>query len=323
MSAIATARVALIAITAATAALPAITAGARAQTTSERSAPTTSAPFLTLPTISNTDLFSQPSPTANTPLSAQTGSVQLTAFLTDVGPELSRGIVWRVFALAPDNNQPTLISEHRNPSPTLSLPPGTYAINVAFGLAHLTKTLKVTSGVRLREKFVINAGGLKIVTRTAANNLIGAMNAAYDLLTDERDQFGKRRKILSNMRPGRITRLNSGIYQIVSRLGDANAIVASEVTVEAGKLTEATVIHEAAKVTFKLVQRTGGEALADAQWIIMSGTGQVIKETAGALPTHVLAPGAYTISARWGGRLHTRSFAVRSGDNVEVEIVIQ
>ncbi|MEO0811186.1 MAG: hypothetical protein AAFW82_11270, partial [Pseudomonadota bacterium] len=116
---------------------------------------------------------------------------------------------------------------------------------------------------------------------------------------------------MSTMRPGRITRLNSGIYRIVSRLGDANAIVASEVTVEAGKLTEATVLHEAAKVTFKLVQSAGGDALADAQWVILNrSSDKVVKKTAGALPTHIFAPGDYAIRASWEGNTYESDFTV-------------
>jgi len=280
-------------------------------------------PFLTLPSVSSTDLFKQAAPSNATNLPARKANVDLVALLTDAGPQIKRGVIWRIYTPSKDGSSPSLLSEHPQAHLILPLSPGVYVINAAFGLAHLTRTINVSSGEDRREKFVINAGGLKILTRAASASFAGPVSATYDLFADERDQFGKRRKILSTMRPGRITRLNSGIYRIVSRLGDANAIVASEVTVEAGKLTEATVVHEAAKVTFKLVQRSGGDALADAQWIIMSTSGKVIKETAGALPTHVLAPGSYTISARWGGKLHTRTCAVRSGDNVEVEVVIR
>jgi preprotein translocase subunit YajC len=282
-----------------------------------------SAPSVQFPSISTTDLFNTTTTTVGNAATRQTGSLTLTALLADVGPRIDRGLTWRIFRPAQGSAGPRLIGEHREPSPTLNLPAGIYVINVAFGLAHLTRTITVKPGDATREQFIINAGGLKIIAKAASSNFTGQVTATYDLYADERDQFGERQKILSNMRPGRITRLNSGIYRIVSRLGNANAIVASEVTVEAGKLTEATVVHEAAKVTFKLVQSQGGDALADAQWIVMNRAGAVIMETAGAVPTHVLAPGDYTISARWGGRLHTRTFAIKSGDNVEVEVVIK
>ena len=251
------------------------------------------------------------------------GQLKLTALLTDSGPVVKKGLAWRIYRPGASGSLPTLVRTLRSASPTVNLDPGSYLINVAFGLAHITRLITVRPNDNRGENFTINAGGLRIRARTETGSFSSPALVQYDLFSDERDQFGKRKKILSNVRPGRITRLNSGIYRIVSKLGDANAVVAAEVTVEAGKLTEATVVHEAAKVTFKLVERSGGEALADAQWIIMTTAGKVIKETAGALPSHVLAPGSYTISARWRGKLHTRSFAIKSGDNVEVEVEIR
>lgn len=51
-------------------------------------------------------------------------------------------------------------------------------------------------------------------------------------------------------------------YHVVSAYGSVNATVRSDIRVEAGKLTEATVEHKAAQVTMKLVREKGGEALA-------------------------------------------------------------
>ncbi|MGI9423714.1 MAG: hypothetical protein ACR2PA_11010 [Hyphomicrobiaceae bacterium] len=249
--------------------------------------------------------------------------LKLTALLTNNGPVINKGLFWRIFVPGPPNEDPKLLSERSTAQPVVKLKSGTYIVNVTFGLAHLTKTVTVSDGAPTSEKFVINAGGLKVLAQTDSGAFAPANAITYDVLSDERDQNGKRQVILQKAKPGLITRLNSGIYRIVSQLGDANATVGAEVTVEAGKLTEATVIHEAAKVTFKLVRQKGGEALADTQWTIMTQSGQIVKKTAGALPSHILAPGSYTISAKWGGSSHRRSFTVASGDNVEVEIVIR
>ena len=96
----------------------------------------------------------------------------------------------------------------------------------------------------------------------------------------------------------------------------------ADVTVEAGKLTEATLSHAAAKVTFKLVMRAGGEAMADTQWSVTTLRGEPIKDSVGALPTHILAPGSYTALARHSGQQFRRDFSVRAGDVVQVELVM-
>jgi hypothetical protein len=114
----------------------------------------------------------------------------------------------------------------------------------------------------------------------------------------ERDQSDNRTKVLNHAKPNIIIRLNAGIYRIVSTYGDANAQVESDVTVEAGKLTEATISHSAARVTFKLVTRAGGEALPDTQWTVQTPDGQLVKQSVGALPSHILAPGHISSQVR-------------------------
>lgn len=254
------------------------------------------------------------------------GTLRLEAYLSAEPDTLGqrpidRGLVWRIYTLGGQSQAAKLILTQRNPTPTLQLPPGRYAVNAAFGRAYLTEMIDVTVGKVTTRKFILNAGGLRVIVKIAGDRNLRNTKARYDVYSDERNQSGDRQRIIANARPGLITRLNSGIYHIVSRLGDANARVASEVAVEAGKLTEAIVSHEAARVTFKLVRRENGEALADTEWVIMTRAGDIVKETAGALPTHILAPGAYSVSAKRDGRLYTRTFEISSGDRAEIEVL--
>jgi hypothetical protein len=216
-----------------------------------------------------------------------------------------------------------LVSVYREASPVLKLPPGDYIVNAAFGRANLTRRISVKPGVPSVESFILNAGGLRLTALVGKGEPAPANTVSYDVYSDERDQFGNRAKIMGGAKPGLILRLNSGIYHIVSTYGDANAVVGADVTVEAGKLTEATVSHAAAKVTFKLVTRAGGEALADTQWSIVNTHGEVVKESVGALPTHVLAPGNYTATAKSSGRTFRRDFAIQTGESAHVEVVMQ
>ena len=195
-------------------------------------------------------------------------------------------------------------------------------INAAFGRAHITRKVTVSPGVEITEPFVLNAGGLRVKPASAITSTgIDASKVHFDILTDERDQLGNRSTVISRAKPGVIIRLNAGIYHIVSTYGDANAIVDSDVTVEAGKLTEATVLHQAARVTLKLVTRQGGEALTDTAWNVMTEDGRLVRKSIGALPTHILAPGTYLVIARSQGKVYRRQFTVRDGDISEVEVI--
>jgi len=249
--------------------------------------------------------------------------VHLVALLTADGQRIEQDLVWRVFEESQQPGSPgRLITTSHEPSPTVSLAPGTYLINAAFGRAHITRKVAVGDGVETTEPFVLNAGGLRI-SAVAGGNTIEPTQLHFDVLTDERDQLGNRSLVMSRMKPGIVLRLNSGIYHIVSTYGDANATVRSDVTVEAGKLTEATITHHAARVTFKLVTRQGGEALPDTAWSIMTEDGQTVRESAGALPTHLLAPGSYVVVARSQGQVYRRSFAVTDGETTSVEVLRQ
>lgn len=253
-------------------------------------------------------------------------SVALVALLTQDGQQIESGLVWRVYKNDEAGDEPsrkTLVETSREPSPVLRLPPGEYYINAAFGRAHLTRRISVKQGVQSVEPFVLNAGGLRLTALVNNGEPAASNSVSYEVLSDQRDQFGNRARILSGARPGIIVRLNSGIYHIVSTYGDANVHVSTDVTVEAGKLTEATVTHSAARVTFRLVARAGGEALPDTQWNILDAAGEVIKESVGALPVHTLAPGKYTVTARSGGQVFRRDFSLEQGDVAEVEVVMQ
>lgn len=263
------------------------------------------------------------SATAPAPPPAAPSSLKLEAVLTDDGQRIEQGLVWRVFNARPEaNGKPKLIATLREATPVLKVPPGDYAVNVAFGRANITRTLSIKTADPATEKFVLNAGGLKVVADVG-----GAApppnSVSYSIQADERDQFGRRTTIMSNAKPGLIVRLNAGIYQLTSTYGDANAVVRTDVTVEAGKLTEAAISHAAAKVAFKLVTEPGGDAVPDTQWSIQTLAGEIVKESVGALPTHILAPGTYAAIAKKDGKSFRRDFLVRPSDTVQVEVVIQ
>ncbi len=96
-----------------------------------------------------------------------------------------------------------------------------------------------------------------------------------------------------------------------------------DVTVEPGRITEATIKHTGAKITFRLVQSLGGEALANTKWTILTSAGDTVKSNAGALPTHILAAGSYAVVADHGGLSYTRKFSVEPGDDKQIEVAIE
>jgi hypothetical protein len=248
--------------------------------------------------------------------------VRLVALLTADGQRIDKGLVWHVFQAGQGaEGKSKLVGTHREASPTLKLAPGEYIVNAAFGRAHLTRKINVVAAAAPAvEQFVINAGGLR-VSAMVGGAPAPANTVSYSIQSD-RDQSDSRKTILAEAKPGPIIRLNAGIYHIVSTYGDANATVESDVTVEAGKLTEAQLTHAAARASFRLVARQGGEAVSDTEWTIQTKDGRLVKQSAGALPSHMLAPGTYTAIAKTSGKTFAREFTLNDGDTAVVEVVM-
>ncbi len=247
--------------------------------------------------------------------------VKLVALLTGDGQQIEQGLVWRVFQMAAHAGKSKLLIESREASPFVKLPPGEYTVNAAFGRANLTRKIAIKPDGPPFEAFVLNAGGLRLSAMTGGKPAApGAVT--YSIFSDDRDEAEGNAAIISGAKPNLIIRLNSGIYRIVSLYGDANAKIETDVTVEAGKLTEATVTHVGGKATFKLVTRTGGEAMPDTRWTIQTEDGETVKESVGALPTHVLVPGKYVVTASSGGHLFQNHFEIADGDNISVEVLM-
>jgi hypothetical protein len=248
-------------------------------------------------------------------------SLRLVALLTGDGQQIDEGLVWRVFQTTGAAGKAKLVLESHEATPLIKLQPGDYTVNAAFGRANLTRKIAVKHDGPPYEAFILNAGGLRL------SAMVGGKPAppgavTYSIFADDHDQFDNRSVVIGGAKPNLIIRLNSGIYRIVSQYGDANAKIEADVTVEAGKLTETTVTHTGGKATFKLVTRSGGEAMPDTRWTIQTEDGEMVKESVGALPTHVLAPGKYVVTASSGGHLYKNNFEIVDGDIKSVEVLM-
>ena len=115
--------------------------------------------------------------------------------------------------------------------------------------------------------------------------------------------------------------LPEGNYHVVSNYGNSNATVRSDIRVQLGKLTDVVVNHRAAVITLKLVAQSGGEALANTQWSVLTPGGDVVKEAIGAFPKVVLAEGEYSVVAKNDEKTFNGKFKVEPGVDREIEVL--
>ncbi len=252
---------------------------------------------------------------------SEEGRVTLAAQLTDKAPEITRGLVWRVFKPEPGSDgKLALIASAQGGTSVFMLEPGSYLVHASFGRAGATKRITVVKAPR-RETLVLDAGGLKLDAVIADGKKIPPDKLSFSIYEAEPDAKGDRALIIPDVKPGTVVRLNSGTYHVVSTYGSVNAVVRSDIRVEAGKLTDATVEHRAAELTMKLVRDHGGEAIADTSWSVITDSGDPVGESVGAYASMVLAEGDYTIVAKNKDRIYQRDFTVEAGHNQEVEVL--
>jgi hypothetical protein len=237
-------------------------------------------------------------------------------------PAINGGLLWRVY---PDKPDPSgtfrLLKEDRGAAPTFMLPPGGYVVHVTFGLANAVKRVQLRAEP-VREVFEIAAGGARFEGRVG-DSKIPAGQISFDVYPGSQFEPGDKHRVAQDVATGDVVLLPEGAYYVVSNYGDGNAVVRSDIRVQAGKLIDVTVNHRAAVITLKLVGERGGEALANTSWTVLTPGGDVIKEAIGAFPRVILAEGDYVVIARNDGKVYNRNFKVEPGFDREIEVLAQ
>jgi hypothetical protein len=245
-------------------------------------------------------------------LSARFGSNQ---------PTIAGGLHWRVYPDKPDQSGVfRLIKEDRTSSPTLVLPAGGYVVVVNFGLASAAKRVQLSPEQTARQVFELAAGGARFEGRVG-DSKIPSGQISFDVFHGSQFEPGDKRPVVHDVATGDLVALPEGIYYVVSNYGDGNAVVRSDIRIQAGKLTDVTIHHRAAVITLKLVSEKGGEALANTAWSVLTPGGDVIKESIGAFPKVVLEEGDYVAIARSEGKVYNRDFKVEPGFDREIEVL--
>ena len=265
------------------------------------------------------------------------GQLVLSALLTPRDTQPIGGKVpihWRVFAEGVDaQGKHKLVAQSTEAAPTLSVPEGTYIVHAALDLASAVRRVTVTGTVS-SERLVLNAGAMRIVGMLG-DKPINPAKLSISIFVPEAGN-SEAKLVLAGAKAGDLIALPEGSYHAVSTLLDTagysgaqksgvgnktNSVVAADLKVQAGKLTDVTLRHRSAVMTLKLVNDPGGEALANTAFTILTPGGDVIRELIGAFPSLVLAEGEYVAIARHDAKTFQTTFNVSSTLDRDVEVL--
>lgn len=246
--------------------------------------------------------------------------VTLTALIADGGKQVGDGLVWRIFSAKPEGpGQLTLAAKSNDGVAKVQLPPGNYVVHVAYGRAQASDTLTVKEGEN-DKTLVLGAGGLRLNAAVTGDVPIPINLLHFDVFTSGTSD-ADRALIAQDLGANDIVTVNAGTYHVVSYFGDVNAVVRADLRVEPGQLTDATLYHKAAQISFKLVSEAGGEAIADVDWTVKTADGTSVFTNTGTFPSTVLQEGDYLVLAKRGDKVYNRNFEVQPGGPKEVEVL--
>jgi hypothetical protein len=246
--------------------------------------------------------------------------VTLNARITEESADIPEGLIWRIFDAAPDaNGEMALVAKAEDGSAELELPPGEYVVHVAYGRAQISEPLSVAPGPN-EIAIILGAGAIRLNSAVTGDIAISPALLHFDILTAG-TSAAERAMVAENVPANEIVTLNAGTYQVVSHFGDINAVVRADLRVEPGQLTDATLYHHAAEISFKLVSEAGGEAIADVEWTVKTTDGTTIFTERGAFPATVLSEGEYLVLAKLGDQVYNREVQVQPGSQREIEVL--
>jgi hypothetical protein len=247
-------------------------------------------------------------------------ALTLTARFGPNAPMITGDLHWRIYADRPDASGVfRLVKEERAAHPTIALPTGGYVVHCAFGLASAVQAIQLR-GQPVEAVMDIPAGGLTLKGQVG-DVRIPSGQITFDIYRGSQFEPGDKQPIASNVLTGDLVLVPEGTYYILSKYGDGNSVVRSDIRVQPGKLTDVMVTHRAAAIMLKLVAAKGGEALTNTDWAVVSPAGDVITESKGAFPRVILAEGEYKVIARNDNKTYQQDLKVITGVDGEVEVL--
>jgi len=207
------------------------------------------------------------------------------------------------------------IARSRAPTPSFTLPTGTYYVSAHSGDGEVRQRIAVGAGDVVKRALILPLVPVKVSAQIGGNAVTATQGIAYRVTALD----GDRRELVRSVKPELQLALLPGRYRISAHLDAHHLKVAEEVMVEAGKGRDVVLAFVAGEVSFKLGPGLSASA-SDTSWEIVDANGRRVWRTMASGATALLAPGQYTVHLDRRDQHTEAAFEVRSGERKVVEI---
>lgn len=244
-----------------------------------------------------------------------TGRLELSAGLREDGGAIE-DVTFSISEDDPDSPDGRReVARSRAPSPTFTLPAGTYYASAHSGDGEVRQRIAVGAGDVVKRALILPLVPVKVRAQIGANVVTATQGIAYRVTALD----GDRRELVRSVKPELALALLPGRYRISAHLDAHHLKVAEEVMVEAGQGRDVILTFVAGEVSFKLGPGLSA-GLTDTSWQIIDSSGKRVWRTTATAATALLAPGRYTVHLDRRDQHTEAAFEVRSGEQKVVEI---
>jgi Ca-activated chloride channel homolog len=207
------------------------------------------------------------------------------------------------------------------------LPEGKYYVVAQHGKAYSNATLEVKANELSEYTFDMNVGYFRVnAAMTDGMNPIDN-NMFYWVYETKKDLEGNRKEIARSGAANQLFRLPEGKYYVVARHGKAS--VSKEITVDAGALTEDTMITNSAVIRVTPTVANGGALANDVFWWVydakkdLEGNRKEVARSGAVEDTFILPAGDYIFTVRNAGQTQNFAITLKPGETRQQTVEIQ
>ncbi len=242
-----------------------------------------------------------------------TGRLELTAARgngSDPADVSTPGVTFIVYEDDPDSPQGRReVTRSAAPSPSFTLPAGTYYVTARMGGSELKEQLALGAGDAVKRTFAFNLAHLKLSAKIDGAPSLDALPLTYTVFRLD----GEPREVVRTQAKEPDLELSAGRYRVEASLGATNVRAAAEVTLTPGQAQKIALKLDAGRVTLRLASEQGSSA-GDVFWEVRDDKKQFVLRSSEPQPTALLAPGRYIVTSETRDKQLRSAFELKAGE---------